>query len=48
MKAVKISDEAWEYVKQLQVKLAIESGVVESISSLVSKALLNNVLEVKP
>ena len=43
MKAIKISDKAWEYAKQMQIELALKSGEVKALGEIVSEALLNGV-----
>jgi hypothetical protein len=49
MRTISISDEAWAYLKEVQVSLMRESGRVQSIGVVASRAILNNVKgEVKP
>lgn len=43
MRNISISDEAWSYLKEIQVKLMRESGKVQTIGSVASNAILNNV-----
>ena len=45
MKQVYVSDEAYDYVKQIQAKLMLDKKESVSMASLISQAILNNVKE---